>query len=342
MRCIEVINLDNIEYNMKKIQHLISTDKIVAVVKADAYGHGYEKIVRLYEKLGIKWFAVATYFEAIEVYNLGLNVNVLILGPVEMEYYSDLEKKRIRFAVTSFEELEYIKENTKNALYHIAYDTGMGRIGFDDKNIDIALSKYKPEGVFTHLSVAEKDQDFTRSQIEKFNKVVSKYDILYKHALNSYGSLNNDKIYDLYRLGIILYGGDSTGEFKPCKSLYARVSYVKKLDHDTYIGYGNTYRAKVGDIVATVSIGYADGLTRKISNNGKVYLNGAYYDIIGNICMDQMMIKADENVKVGDFVEIYGDHIFATDLAKACDTISYDILCRFSKRVERKYIGGNK
>lgn len=341
MRCKEIINLDNLEYNIKKIQKLIPTDKIVAVVKADAYGHGYEKVVKLCFELGIKWFAVATYNEAIEVYNLMLNVNILILGPVEMECYKDLEKKGIHFAVTSFNELEYISKNTPTALYHLAYDTGMGRIGFDDSDIENAITNYNPIGIFTHLSVAENDDKFTKEQLKKFNNIASKYDIKYKHALNSYGSLmqNKDK-YNLFRIGITFYGGDNTGDFKICKSLYARVSYVKKLKYDSFIGYGNTYRAKKDDIIATISIGYADGITRMISNKGKVYLNGKYYDIIGNICMDQMMIKADEDVLVGDFVEIYGEHNSILDLAKVCSTISYEILCNSSKRVVREYKGG--
>lgn len=343
MRCKVIIDLNAIKQNIEKIKKMFPVEKIMAVVKANAYGHGYENVTKLCNSLGIKWFAVATYEEAIELWDMKLNINILILGPVETKNYKDLEKKGIHFTVTSYEELEYINSNCKNALYHLAYDTGMGRIGFNEFEIENVLKKYNPIGMFTHLSVAEKDEEYTINQIKKFNDIAFKYDIKYRHALNSYGSLNKKTTYnyDLYRIGIIMYGADNTGLFKQAMSLYARISYVKVLKNDSFIGYGNTYKAKKGDVIATVSIGYADGLSRIISNKGKVYCNGNYYPIIGNICMDQMMIKVDEKVKVGDFVEIFGPHLPITDVAKICDTISYDLLCRNTNRAVKIYEGGN-
>lgn len=339
MRCKLVVDMRKIRKNVEKILNVVPKEKFMAVVKANAYGHGYEKVVSMLFEMGIKWYAVATYTEAIKLSDMGLDINILILGPTEKEEYKELEKRKIHFTVTNFSELEYIEKNCKSCLYHIAFDTGMGRIGFDKVDIEKVLENYKPTGIFTHLSVAENDKEYTKKQIDLFNEISGKYDIPYKHALNSYGSLNipND-MYDLCRIGIIIYGGDKTREFEQAMSLYARVSYIKELKYDSYIGYGNTYLAKKGDIIATVSIGYADGLTRRISNNGQVFFNGKYYDIIGNICMDQMMIKADRSIKVGDFVEIYGDNICITKVADDCDTISYEIMCRNTDRLEKEYI----
>ncbi len=341
MRCKQIIDFNNMKYNINKILEFVPIEKLMLVVKANAYGHGYDKVVRFCYKQGVKWFAVATYEEAIQVYKLNLPINILILGPTECENFKDLEEKKIHFCVTSFPELEYINKNCSKALYHIAFDTGMGRIGFNVEDVKKVLEKYKPIGLFTHLSVADVDPDFSHKQLNKFLSIAKKYKVKYVHALNSYGTIKYEKdpIYTLYRVGIMLYGGDDTGLFKPTMSFYARVSYIKKLEEDSFIGYGNTYVAKKGDIIATVSCGYADGLPREVSNNAKVYCKGKLYNIIGNICMDQFMIKVDENIKVGDFVEIYGEHISIQELAKQCETITYEIFCRNTSRSSKEYRG---
>ena len=334
-----VINLKNIEYNIDKLLSYISKDKFMAVIKANAYGHGAIAVYNLCIKKGINWFGVATYKEAMQLRSKNKDTNILILGGVEKKYYNKLAQNNIHFTVTSFDEIEYIKDHKLNCQIHLAYDTGMGRIGFDNNNIEIAIKLSKPCGIFTHLSVADEDKKYSKMQIEKFNKTAFKYDIKYRHALNSYGSLHfaKDSNYDLYRIGIMLYGADDTKLFKQALSLYSRVSYVKKLDYDTYIGYGNTYLAKKEEYIATISLGYADGIKRGYSNRGRVYINGRYYKIVGNICMDQFMVSVDNNVKIDDEVEIIGDHISINEISQNCDTISYEILCSISKRANIKY-----
>lgn len=334
-----VINLKNIEYNIDKLFSYVPKDKFMAVIKADAYGHGSIKVYDLCIKKGINWFGVATYKEAMKLRSKNKDTNILILGGVEKKYYSKLEQNNIHFTVTSFDEIEYIKNHKLNCKIHLAYDTGMGRIGFDDNNIEDAIKLSKPCGIFTHLSVADEDEKYSKMQIEKFNKIAFKYDIKYRHALNSYGSLkfSKDSNHDLYRIGIMIYGADDTKLFKQAASLYSRVSYVKKLNDDTYIGYGNTYLAKKGEYIATVSLGYADGIRRAYSKKGRVYINGKYYKIVGNICMDQFMVSVDNNVKIDDKVELIGEHISINEIAKKCDTISYEILCSIGKRANIKY-----
>ena len=171
--------------------------------------------------------------------------------------------------------------------------------------------------------------------------------VKYRHILNSFGSLKNyNSEYDFIRIGIILYGGVTEKEtapykFKPVMSLYAKISHIKKLHRDSFISYGNTYMAKEGNTVATVSIGYADGVRRDLSNKGYVYYKGRRCSIIGRVCMDQLMIlipeELAESTKKGDIVEFFGKNINVVEVADLCNTISYEILCGVSQRVPRIY-----
>jgi len=173
------------------------------------------------------------------------------------------------------------------------------------------------------------------------------HSVKYRHLLNSFGSLKyHDSEYDFVRMGIILYGGVTEEEtapykFKPVMSLYAKISHIKKMHKDGFISYGNTYMAKKGDVVATVSIGYADGVRRDLSNKGYVYYKGHRCSIIGRVCMDQLMILIPEELadsaKKGDIVEFFGKNINVVEVANLCNTISYEILCGISNRVPRIY-----
>lgn len=342
MRAKLVINLDRISRNIDKFLVNIHKDKFMAVLKANAYGHGLEKIAKFCIAKGIKWYGVATYKEAIKIYSISKNANILILGPIEKKYYKTLSDKNIHFTITDFKEIEYLIKNNIDAKIHIAYDTGMGRIGFDKNNIEKAIKMYKITGIFTHLSSADIENDnISKEQLRLFDEIAFKYNIEYKHALNSYGSYKyfSDK-YDIYRVGIMMYGGEDIKVFERAMSFYARVSYIKTLDEDTYIGYSRTYKAKKGDTVATISLGYGDGLNRLVSNKFHVYCKGKKYSIIGKVCMDQFMILADGNIKVGDYVEIFGDNIDITEYAKNCNTISYESMCNITDRVKKIYIGG--
>lgn len=338
MRSKAVINVNNIYHNIDKFLDKVDIEKFMIVVKANAYGHGLMEMVKIFYDKNIKWYGVATAQEALRIKELYNDVKVLILGPVENEYYELLEKKDIHFTVADFDSVDYIVSNKLNCNIHLALDTGMGRIGFTEEEIDIVLERIKPVGIFSHLAEAEINSDFTKEQIRMFKRVASKYDFKYKHLLNSYGTFNYyEDFYDIFRIGIMVYGGDDTNKFLPTISLYSEVSFIKKLDKDMSIGYGRTYFAKKGDYIATVSIGYADGVSRKLSNKGQVFIKGKKYNIVGNICMDQMMVLVDENIKKGDLVEIFGSNIPIKEVAKLCDTISYEIMCSIGTRVVREY-----
>lgn len=345
MRVKAEINLENFRYNLKTISKNLTSDKIMAIIKANAYGHGDEEILKECIEMGINFFGVATKDEALKLKKIAPNSEFLILSPVSFNDIKFLSKKNIHLTISNFSEIEYILKNKIEGKFHIAYDTGMGRIGFSEKNIERAIETLNPIGIFSHFSSADTNFEYTNFQKIKFEEIVSKYDIKYVHLLNSFATENYlDKFgsYSLVRLGILMYGGEKNEKYKPVMSLKARVNFVKKLEEDSNIGYSNTYRAKKGDIIATISAGYADGIPRQLSNKGKVFLNDKEYNIIGNVCMDQFMILADENIKIGDFVEIFGENIYVSNLAKSIDTISYEILCLVSQRVKRIYLRGEK
>ena len=358
MRCWAEININNLYENIKELEKITLKEKIMAVIKANAYGHGMTEICKALIKIGIKNFAVATVEEALKIREINDEVTILILGPIENEYMSKILDRNIYFMITDFEEIEYIEKKGINVDVFLKIDTGMGRVGFQEDEIPELIEKLKnckyvnATGVFSHFSSSDSDEDYTKLQEKRFKEISENImkeikSVKYRHILNSFGSLkNHNSEYDFVRIGIILYGGVTEKEtapykFKPVMSLYAKISHIKKLHRDSFISYGNTYMAKEGNTVATVSIGYADGVRRDLSNKGYVYYKGHRCNIIGRVCMDQLMIlipeELAESTKKGDIVEFFGDNINIVEVANLCNTISYEILCGISQRVPRIY-----
>ena len=358
MRCWAEINIDNLYKNIRELEKITLKEKIMAVIKANAYGHGMIEICESLIKTGIKNFAVATVEEALKIKEISNEVTILILGPVENEYMGKISDNNIYFMITDFEEIEYIEKNGINVNIFLKIDTGMGRVGFQKDEISELIEKLKnckyvnATGVFSHFSSSDSDEDYTKLQEKRFKETSENImkeikSVKYRHILNSFGSLKyHDSEYDFVRTGIILYGGVTEEEtvpykFKPVMSLYAKISHIKKLHKDSFISYGNTYMAKKGDTVATVSIGYAEGVRRDLSNKGYVYYKGHRCNIIGRVCMDQLMIlipeELAESAKKGDVVEFFGKNINIVEVADLCNTISYEILCGISSRVPRVY-----
>lgn len=345
MRNYLEIDLDILNYNLKKLTDRIDINKIMAVVKADAYGHGLEKVVKKLIKLGVNKFGVATLDEAKVVYSINKNVFIHIFGIIEKEEYKNIEDTNIRVTVSDFETLNYLKDNKLKNKIHIKLDTGMTRLGFnvsDFEKIKQYTNLINIEGVFTHLSSAETDYNYTKLQLEQFDEVVKDSKLL-KHALNSAGFdlFHNSKYtYDIVRIGISLYGGEDNtySTYKPLMKFYSRVVQVKKMQKDSFVSYNKTYLSKTDELLAVLSTGYADGLNRKLSNNGYVYKN-KMFPIVGTVCMDMSMIKVDNSIHIGDYVEIFGNAITILDVAKQADTINYEIMTSINKRVPRIYKG---
>lgn len=354
MRSWAEINLDNLRHNINILKTIAGDSMLMPAIKANAYGHGMEEIFHVLVSEGIQWVGVATFTEAERLRKLNESVNILIFGPIET---NDMEKAidmNIAFPLTSMSEIDFLIENNQAPRVHLKVDTGMGRIGFDIDSLDEVKrrtgknSKINIEGIFSHLSSADTSIEYSKWQIENFKKVVEKFpEIRYKHILNSFGAMQfSESKYDIIRPGIILYGGvkkESTFsyEFKPVMSVKSRISFIKKLENNSFISYNRRYEGHAGEKIATVSIGYADGIRRDLTGKGEVVIKNRRCKIAGTICMDQLMVSIPEDLEaeIGDIVEIFGDNIHVEEVADKCGTIPYEILCGIGQRVTRIYVG---
>ena len=366
-RTAVVIDLDRIKHNIEAIKSKIGDARLLGVIKADAYGHGVVEVAKEIEH-DCTFFGVAVIEEAIELRKAGFSTPILVLGRVE-PYYSDLlVKYDIRPSIFSLEDAKSLSDEAvrqgKTALYHIAVDTGMSRIGFQVTQADADICKeiaklpgIAAEGVFTHFATAdEKDLTKTLRQKEKFGKFVEMLsargiDPQIKHTNNSAGVMNFDEHHDLVRAGIVIYGmypSEDLDKSKlgvlPAMKWIAEISHVKTLEAGREVSYGGTYITKKETVVATVPVGYADGYPRSLSNIGKVMVNGKPAPIIGRVCMDQFMIDVTHipDVKVGDEITLVGDGLTMEEVSNAAHSFNYELPCRIARRVPRIYIKNGK
>ena len=363
------IDLDAIAYNTRNIKQLIGHKDLIAVVKANCYGHGVIDIIPTLLENGVSRFAVAMISEALEIRENNITAPVMILGFTPLYLGEELINNNIEQTVY---DLDYAKELSKIALtlnkkakIHIAIDTGMGRIGFlpNEKSIDniteiCSLEGIEVIGIFTHFSTSdEKDKEYSHEQFTKMLSVMDTLkkrgiDIPLKHVANSGAIIDLPDTYlDAVRAGIILYGYYPSDEIdknnlalKPALTLKATITNVKTLEKDMYVSYGRTFKTSNETIVATIPVGYADGYLRKLAENGKVIIKGEFAPIIGRICMDQFMIDVTNipDVKIGDEVILLGEKnglkYNADDMAKKLDTINYEVTCMLKSRLPRVYI----
>lgn len=364
------ISLSNLEYNLNNIKSAITGDtEIMAVVKADAYGHGEKEILSRLNVAGIKYFAVSNLDEAMSVREVCPEGEILILGYTSPEYADELISNNIIQCIVSE---EYASELDKFASSpvrcHIKLDTGMGRIGLKYRSVteccdsirDITrLKNIQAEGLFTHFAVADSDDpeniEYTRKQAAFIKNVYNELAaggirLRHVHFLNSAGAAYHyDPASTLARIGITMYGLYPNYplalpyDIKPVMELKSVISDVKTVQKGDCISYGRTYTADSERTIATVTVGYADGYSRLLSSCGKVLLKGKRCSIVGRVCMDQMMIDVTGmDAHQGDIVTLIGadgdDMITADELASWYGTIGYEVVCGISKRVPRIYI----
>lgn len=368
------IDLDAIAYNMKNIKNLAKDKEVIAVVKADCYGHGALDVAPTLLENGASRLAVAVLTEGIELRNDNIKAPIMILGYTPSYLNEELIKYDLEQTVY---DLDYAKELSKTALslnkkakIHIAIDTGMGRIGFlpTEKAIyDIckicSLEGLEVIGIFTHFSTSdEKDKEYTNEQFEKFTDLLKKLsdlniEIPIKHVSNSGAIMDMPETYlDAVRAGIILYGYYPSNEvkkenlsLKPALTLKATITRVQEMDAGMSISYGRTFKTERRSLIATIPIGYADGYSRLLAKNAKVIINGQFASIVGRICMDQCMIDITDingDIKVGDEVIVLGEQdglrFNADDFAEIMGTINYEILCMLKYRIPRVYVKNGK
>lgn len=368
------IDLNALNNNIKQVVDSCPGKEIISVIKADGYGHGALGIYKELIKSGTTRFAVATLPEAVELRKGGVTIPIMILGYTAPEFYSDVILYDIEQTIFSYEDAEKLskeaeKEN-KTAKIHIAVDTGMGRIGFlttieqaQEVHRINELSNTEIVGIFTHFATAdEKNKEYTNLQIKRFNKFNEYLESLginipLKHISNSAAIIDFPELeYGGVRAGIMLYGYYPSYEvdnkrikLMPVMTLKAKIIHVKTLPVGESVSYGRVYITTKETRIATLPIGYADGISRLQVGKAKVIVGGKIVPIIGRICMDQCMIDVTDipDVKVGDEVILigeddFGNKITADDMADNIGTISYEILCDVSKRIPRIYYKDGK
>lgn len=368
MRTYVKINLDAIGHNIHEVKKKIGKyKKIMAVIKADGYGHG-AVILGNYLKDKVDYFAVAALEEAVELREAGIDTPILILGYTSMEQYPKLVAYDITQTVYNFDMAEGLSKCAlkygKKAKLHIALETGMNRIGFKVaqesvlavKNI-AKLDNLLLEGLFTHFSCAdEKDKSYSNMQLESYNKFLemlkdSDIHIPLKHICNSAGIIEfDDHHFDMVRSGIITYGlypseavNKAFVKLKPALEWKAHVINVAQVEDGCGVSYGKTYITKVRTKIATVSVGYADGYMRGLSSKGRVLIHGQYAPILGRVCMDQVMVDVTdiEKVNIEDEVTLVGQDgeniITVEELANMAGSFNYEFVCGIGKRVKRIY-----
>lgn len=358
-RCWAEIDLDALQSNMRLIESKLTGEKVMAVVKADGYGCGAGMIAKtLSEQFGVCHWAVANIDEAIKLREQQVQGEILILGYTPPQQASCLARLQLTQSLISPDYADALADQAHKAgvhiQAHIAIDTGMNRIGFLPKSNlkqTAAWDAISITGAFTHLCHADSGErsarEFTQQQILRFEQAASGFTGL--HCKNSAAILTGAGAgFSYARPGIILYGLQPSEQItdqklKPVMSWKAVVSMVKTIPAGETVGYSRTFLARRQTQVATIPVGYADGYSRMLSNRGKVMIHGKPAPIIGNVCMDQLMLDVTGwEVKPGEEVVLFGDGYTADDMAKDLGTIGYEVMCNVSKRVPRVYLQAGK
>ena len=364
------IDLDVIEENISAIRRRAGVD-VMAVIKADAYGHGAIQVARLLQDK-CAFFGVSSILEAMELRRAGIYNPILILGHTPVSAFSALVQAEIRPTIFHYEDAVALSQAAqrceKTAAFHFAVDTGMSRIGFQvtDADADICaaiarLPGLQAEGIFSHFATADcADLTEARAQGERFDAFCAMLkdrgvDIPIRHLDNSAGLMNFDNHYEMVRSGIVTYGmypseevDPSALKLRPALQWLSRVTHIKTLPAGRAISYGGTYVTQKPTVVATVPVGYADGYRRSLSGKFYVLIRGRRAPILGRVCMDQMMVDVTDipDVTLNDRVVLVGrsgdEEITMESIAAAADSFNYEFVCGISRRVPRVYSRGGK
>ncbi|MFT5359682.1 MAG: alanine racemase [Candidatus Paceibacteria bacterium] len=360
------VDFDALRHNFNQIKDHVGDKKILCIVKGNGYGHGAVEVSRVYEKLGANYLGVAIAEEGVELREAGIKIPILVMGGLALNQIDLCIQRGLTITAPSDEKLLYINktagEMKKIAKVHLKVDTGMGRIGVNFARVNKFYKIMKEcencefEGIYSHFAASDTDGDFTKTQIERFENVISKFEeegfsFKIKHLANSAGLLNYpESRFDMVRPGIILYGlheGFTIPEeidLKPVMSWKTQVVYFKFLEKNTPISYGLLYKNSEDTHIVTIPVGYADGYQRSLSNGGHVTINDKKYPVVGRICMDQIMIDIgiDGEAYKGDEVILVGSsesqNITFYDLSRWGNTSVHELLAQISYRVPRIYL----
>lgn len=365
---IAIISLHAARHNIRAIREKVGSHcRVMAVVKADAYGHGMIPVAKAALEAGASWLGIATVDEAVTLRETGFRAPILILGPSFPEDAETLVSHDISVAVGSLEAARALGRAAlklkKKALIHIKVDTGMGRFGFWWKDLVPLLWDIKKirgihlQGCFTHFAVSDiPDFKYTKWQNANFQKFLAaaqnakiNFDLI--HAANSGAILQHpDTWYDLVRAGVMLYGmlPDTetmpTVPIKPVMTLGTRLVEVRTHPKGRFLSYGCTFQTRRKSRIGILPIGYGDGLSRKLSGRGKVIIRGCGAPIVGRVCMDQVLVDVTDipGASVGDDVLLWGqkgtDVLKVEEVASWMESITYEVTCALGRRIPRVYI----
>jgi len=364
------INLDNIAHNVREIRRIVGKrTEIMAVVKADAYGHGVLETVSTLLENGTTRLAVSMLDEAIQLRKTGIDVPILVLSHTHPKRADELIKYQITQTVYSHDMAKALSDEAMRqgvkAKIHIKIDTGMGRVGFPPGYSAVKavmeiqkLPGITIEGIFSHFATAdEEDGSYTMHQMELFESIISELNrigilIPIRHISNSAAILQYPEFaMELVRPGIILYGiypsddvKKDVADLRPAMTLKSNIAMLKWVEPGTDISYGRKFTTARKSLIATLPVGYADGYSRLLSGKSRVLVNGQFAPVVGSICMDQCMVDVTEiegDIKTGDEVVLLGKQgnreIAARELAGYMGTIPYEVVCIIGKRVPRVY-----
>jgi alanine racemase len=360
-----IVNLSAIAYNVDQIRRSVGrkTD-IMAVVKADGYGHGSVEVSSTALKSGANCLGVAVPEEGEELRKAGVDVPIAVLGLIQPEEAYRVVDFNLEQTLCSLEVAEALNQIASNkgttVNVHLKIETGMGRVGVppsDALAFVRRIGRFKNlnlKGIFSHFSCADEvDKTFARKQVQVFDGVVREIEasgikIPKRHMANSAAILDLPESYfDLVRPGIMIYGlypsteVSHSIELKPAMTLMTKVTFVKRVSTGSPISYGRTFITEKETLVATLPVGYADGYSRLLSGRGEVLIKGHRVPLIGRVCMDMCMIDVSgvENVQSGDQVILFGEGLPVDEVAEKLGTINYEVVCAVGKRVPRVYIG---
>jgi alanine racemase len=360
------IDLGALEFNYLQIKKRIPEDvKLLAVVKADAYGHGAIPVSLRLEKLGVEYLGVAIPEEGVELRKGGVKAPILVLGGIFGGAVDQIFRFRLTPVIFRKDSLKILSREAerrrRKVKVHLKVDTGMGRLGvplnlWPDFLREVRrFPKIETEGILSHFSMTDEKKGFTQNQWRAFQRAVEIAQELgisseYLHIASS-ATLTAFPAYSarLVRPGIMLYGSYPSPTFrslislKPVMTLKTRIHFLKSVPPGTRISYGGTFKARRKSLIATLPIGYADGYSRHLSNHGEVLIHGKRAPVVGKVCMDFIMVDVTDipRVSVGDEVVLIGrqgkERITPEEIAEKINSISYEVLCLIGKRVPRIY-----
>ena len=350
---ILTIDLKKLEHNFNYLKSKIKpATKVIAVVKAFAYGHGDVEISKKLEKLGVYALWVTDFEEGVVLRKSGIKTKIIVANP-GIKSYNQIIKHKLDVVIYNTRLLDLYCSKNKMVNVHVKFNTGMNRYGFDETELDAIAAKLKTStqlnilSVCSHLASADKidKKEFTEKQLLKFQKIALAFEThvkktMLKHILNSHGVINfPEHQFDVVRLGIGLYGSAKDKQLLPISNLKSVITQNRTIKPGESVGYGPSFVATKEMNISMIPVGYADGLNRKLSNGiGSVIINGKVCSIIGKISMGNFAVDTTNIiVSEGDVVEIFGDNLSVSSIAKSINTIPYEIYSTLNRRLKRVY-----